>query len=172
MLTLDAGECDADSFEHAGAAARSSAAGGDHAAALAAFDDCLRLWRGGAYLEFADEPFAIAERSRLDELRMLALEDRMASALALGRHAEAVPTLETLTADQPYRERLWELRMLALYRADRQAEALQCFREVERNLVEGLGLSPGTRLATIESQILAHAPERTGDVIAPAMSSR
>src|SRR5262245_42183511 len=68
VLAVAADESDAASFETTASAARARAVRGEHAGALAEFDQCLALWRGPAYLEFADEPFAIAECSRLEEL--------------------------------------------------------------------------------------------------------
>ena len=66
-----------------------------------------------------------AERARLDELRVVAQEDRATVELALGRHAAMVAELEQLVAIHPFREGLRGLLMLALYRSGRQAEALQ-----------------------------------------------
>ena len=74
------------------------------------------LWRGPAYSEVCDEPFARAEARRLEELRLLATETRMDAELTLGRHEAVTGELETLTSANPMRERLWSQRMLALYR--------------------------------------------------------
>ena len=72
-----------------------------------------------------DAPFARAEAARLEERRLAAVESRAEALLACGRHRELIAELETLTAAHPLRERLWSHRMLALYRAGRQAEALR-----------------------------------------------
>src|SRR5437870_3248844 len=80
---------------------------------------------------------------RLEELRLAALEDRVDADLALGRHAELVPELEALVAGQPLRERPRGQLMLALYRAGRQAAALEAYRAGRRILVDQLGLEPG-----------------------------
>ena len=101
---------------------------------------------------------ADGERARLDEERLGALESRIDALLACGRHAETVAELEALTGAHPLRERLWQQRILALYRAGRQAEALRAFRELRQNLVNQLGLEPGPDLRALEAQILRHDP--------------
>ncbi|MGH2948719.1 MAG: ATP-binding protein, partial [Solirubrobacteraceae bacterium] len=79
--------------------------------------------------------------------------------LALGGHAEVVGQLEALIGDYPYRERLRAQLMLALYRSDRQADALQAYQNARRTLVEELGIEPGERLRELERAILAQDPE-------------
>src|ERR687892_2779751 len=88
-------------------------------------------------------------------MRVAATEELVEARLALGRHAEVVEELEKLVAEHPYRERLRAQLMLALYRCDRQAEALQAYQEARRTLVEGLGIEPGERLRELERAILA-----------------
>ena len=92
---------------------------------LADLDAALSLWRGVPYAELEDAPAAQAERARLEELRVIALEDRAVAALGMGRHAMVAGELEVLTATYPLRERLWGLRAVALTRAGRQADALE-----------------------------------------------
>jgi predicted ATPase/class 3 adenylate cyclase len=116
-------------------------------------DEALALWRGPALAEFAGEPFAQIEGGRLDDLRVAALEDRIEANLALGRHAELIGELEVLIAEHPHRERLRGQLMLALYRSERQAEALAAYRAARANLDE-LGLEPGATLQRLERQIL------------------
>ncbi|NNC93395.1 MAG: AfsR/SARP family transcriptional regulator, partial [Acidimicrobiia bacterium] len=89
--------------------------------------EALALWRGPALADFFDAPFAQLEIARLDELRLSVLEDRLDTDLALERHAEIVIELEKLAAEHPFRERLWGQLMVALYRCDRQAEALRVY---------------------------------------------
>ena len=88
------------------------------------------LWRGTPYAELGDAAAAVAERARLEELRLVALEDRAVAGLALGHHATVAAELEALTAAHPLRERLWALRALALTRSGRQADALEVLRRV------------------------------------------
>ncbi len=120
--------------------------------------DALGLWRGPALADFRYEEFAQAEIARLDELRVMALEQRVAADLALGRAEELVPELEALLGDHPLRERLWGHLMVALYRAGRQAEALRAYRRCEERLGEELGIVPGPALRDLELAILNQDP--------------
>jgi DNA-binding SARP family transcriptional activator len=96
--------------------------------AVAALDEALAWWRGTPYGELGDAPDAVAARARLEELRLVASEDRARAELALGRHATVAAELDALTAAHPLRERLWALRALALTRSGRQADALEVLR--------------------------------------------
>ena len=89
---------------------------------------------------------------------MAALEQLFEAKMALGRHAEVVSPLEALIADHPYRERLHAQLMLALYRSDRQADALQAYQNARRRLVEDLGIEPGAQLRELEQAVLAQDP--------------
>ena len=126
--------------------------------AVQALREALGLWRGPVLADMADEPFTQAERQRLEELRLAALEDRLAAELALGGHAAAVAELGELVGRFPFRERLHGLLMLALYRSGRQAEALQAFQAARRTLGEELGIDPSPWLRMLEADILRQAP--------------
>ncbi|GAA3140807.1 DNA-binding SARP family transcriptional activator [Kribbella aluminosa] len=117
----------------------------------------LELWRGPAYAEFADEPWALAERSRLTELRLRAAERVGATRLDLGLAAEAVPDLDAHVTQHPWREDAWRLLALALYRSDRQGDALAVLRRARETLVGQLGVDPGPALARLERDILNQA---------------
>ena len=166
LLTRDRGyelqldpEClDAHRFERLGFEGRSELAAGRPGGAAAALEEALSLWRGPALADLAYEPFAQGEIARLEELHVDAHELLIEAKLALGRHAELVGYLETLIGEHPYRERLRGQLMLALYRSDRQAEALQAYQDARRKLVEELGIEPGERLREIERAILAQDP--------------
>jgi DNA-binding SARP family transcriptional activator len=121
--------------------------------------EALGLWRGPALADLAGEPFAQAEILRLEELRLAALELRLETDLALGRHRELVGELEVLVHGHPLRERPRAQLMLALYRSGRQAEALDLYREGRRLLVDELGIEPGPELQELEKAILGHDPE-------------
>ena len=108
--------------------------------------EALALWRGEALADVADEPFAAAEIRRLDELRLRAAERAIDADLAAGRHAEVIGELDALVAANPLRERLHAQRMLALYRAGRQSEALAAYRDARAGLVEQIGVEPGAEL--------------------------
>jgi DNA-binding SARP family transcriptional activator len=120
--------------------------------------EALDLWHGAPLADFAYEPFAQAAISRLDELRLSALEERIDADLACGRHAALVAELEALVREQPLRERMRGQLMLALYRAGRQAEALEVFQDARRTLVDELGIDPSPALQRLERSILQQDP--------------
>ena len=122
-------------------------------------DEALALWRGPAYAEFADEPWAVAERARLAELRLGLIERQAAARLALGLVAQAVPDLQAHVSGHPWREEAWRLLALALYRSGRQAEALDVIRRARSLLATELGLDPGPALAALEAGILRQAAQ-------------
>jgi predicted ATPase len=124
---------------------------GRHEEALASLEEALALWRGPA-LGGLEDGAAGAERDRLEELRVAALEDRADSALALGR-APDLPELERLAAEHPLRERLRGLLMLGFYRAGRQADALEAYAGIRQALDE-LGLEPAAELRALQGAIL------------------
>ena len=116
------------------------------------------LWRGSAYSEVRDEPFARAEARRLEELLLSAAEARIDAGLTMGHHQALASELESLTSAYPLRERLWSQRMLALYRAGRQAEALRVFQDLRALLVAELGIEPGHDISWLEHAILTQDP--------------
>jgi DNA-binding SARP family transcriptional activator len=131
----------------------------------------LGLWRGRPYADVEYEGWAQGEIGRLEELRLVAVEERIDLDIALGRHAEVVPELESLIAAHPLRERLHGLLMLALYRSDRQGEALEAYRAARAALVEELGIEPSKALQRLEQAILTQDPELDGRG-APAQIAR
>ena len=118
----------------------------------------LSLWRGPALAEFTYQPFAQREITALEELRLVAIEERVEADLALGRHGQLVAELEALVAEHPFRERLRGQLMVALYRAGRQAEALAVYRAARQALAEELGIEPGPGLRQLEGAILRQDP--------------
>jgi predicted ATPase/class 3 adenylate cyclase len=157
-LDLGEHELDLDRFERLRAEAKQATADGDPAAAEEKLREGLSLWRGPPLADFAFEPFAQSEIARLEELHLVAQEERIDTLLALGRHAELVGELEALVAEHPLRERLRAQLMLALYRARRQAEALDAYQAVRRALVDELGIEPGPELQELERRILRQDP--------------
>ena len=127
-------------------------------AVVAHLDDALGLWRGEPYADLDDAPAVVAERAHLDELRLVALEDRAVARLALGDHATTAAELEALTSAHPLRERLWALRALALVRSGRQADALEVLRAVRDVLADELGLDPGAELVDLQERVLRQDP--------------
>src|SRR5919109_1284896 len=126
----------------------------DPAAAIRAYHAALGFWRGGALDDLAGTRSLQPEIARLEELRMAAVEQRLAAELALGRHAEVVAELETLIGRSPLRERLWGHLMVALYRSGRQADALAAYQRARQILSEELGIDPSTDLQRLQEQIL------------------
>lgn len=126
----------------------------------------LSLWRGPPLADFRYADFAQVEIARLEELRASAMELRIEAELASGRHGDLVHEIEQLLEAHPYRERLWGHLMVALYRADRQTEALRAFRRCEE-LLDEVGLSPGESLRKLEMAILDHEPSLSPPVPAP-----
>ncbi|MER6593347.1 BTAD domain-containing putative transcriptional regulator, partial [Micromonospora purpureochromogenes] len=157
-LRADPEAVDAWRFETAVTEAGRLIGDGYAGSALARLTDALACWRGPAYAEFADQGWARAEVTRLDELRMLAVERRGEALLALGRAAEAAVELEQHAAAQPLREDAWRLWATALYGSGRQGEALAALRRARETLVAELGLDPGPGLRRLEADILAQAP--------------
>ncbi|MEV4414799.1 BTAD domain-containing putative transcriptional regulator [Catellatospora sp. NPDC049609] len=157
LLRIASEQTDAGRFEHLVDQARRAAAH-DPEAALAALDEALALWRGPAYAEFADEDFARPEATRLDELRLAAIEQRFDAALALGRHPGLPGAIEAYAAENPLRERPREQLMLALYRCGRQAEALAVYRAFRTRLDEELGVAPSAALRALEAAVLRQDP--------------
>jgi predicted ATPase/DNA-binding SARP family transcriptional activator len=143
--------------------------GGEPAAAARRLRAALGLWRGHALADLAGEPFVTIERARLEELRVGALERRIDADLATGEHT-VVAELEGLVAQHPLREHLRAQLMLALYRAGRQAEALEVYRTARKLLIEELGVEPGGELKRLEHAILVQDP--TLDVTPPTEVQR
>ncbi|MGV3758489.1 MAG: AfsR/SARP family transcriptional regulator, partial [Actinomycetota bacterium] len=117
-----------------------------------------RLWRGPAFADCPDLDLTRGIALRLEERRVVAIEDRVEADLALGRHDALVGELAELVARHPLRERLRAQHALALYRAGRQAEALRSLDEARSTLVEELGVDPGPALRELEAKILAQDP--------------
>jgi WD40 repeat protein/DNA-binding SARP family transcriptional activator len=130
----------------------------DPPAAHAALTEALALWQGPPFADLDGEPSLRAAVERLEELRLAAIEDRLVAQLALGESARLAPELEALTAEHPWRERLWELRILALYRAGRQADALAVYTRARDMLLEELGVDPSPGLQDLHGRILRHDP--------------
>jgi DNA-binding SARP family transcriptional activator len=113
----------------------------------------LELWRGPALAEFAFDDWAQPESWRLGELRLVVLEERIATDIELGQAADVVPELESLTREHPLRERIWYLLMLSLHRSGRTAEALQTY-SAARTALDEHGLEPGESLRRLQGEIL------------------
>lgn len=128
----------------------------DYAARL--LTAALALWRGPAFADVPSTPTIQAAAEYLSELRIAALEARIAADLACGQHTALVAELQALTQEHPLREDLWRLLMLTLYRCGRQAEALTAYRSVRNLLDEELGIEPGVELQELHRTILRGEP--------------
>jgi len=166
-LALDPEQLDSHRFERLLARGRAELAGDRADSAVRAFEEALALWRGEPLADLAYESFALPEIARLDDLRSATLEQLIEAKLALGGHAEVVEQLEVLIGEHPYRERLRAQLMLALYRSDRQADALQAYQHARQTLVEELGIEPGERLRELEQAVLAQDPALAWPTVKP-----
>jgi DNA-binding SARP family transcriptional activator len=158
-------------FERLRKQGRKALADGDAVTAAERLTAACALWRGPALGEFS-EPFAAAAAGHLDELRLLAVEDRVDAELALGRHRDVAGELQALVASHPLRERPRRQLMLALYRQGRHAEALEAFQELRAALRDELGIDPSAGLAELQYRILNQDPalDHASPAPAPAAS--
>ena len=157
-LAADPDDTDVHRFERLAGEGRRALAAGDPAGAAALLREALGLWRGPALADVTDAPFAEAQATRLEELRVAAAEDRAEAALELGEYREIVAELRDLVATDPLRERLRGLLMRALYGGGRQAEALAVFEDARRVLADELGADPSPELAEVHLAVLRAEP--------------
>ena len=169
------GTLDRDRFEDGLAEGRRLLGAGQPVPAAERLRGALAQWRGPALGDLADESFARLEATRLDALRVEAIEDRIEADLAAGRHGSLVAELEALVQVESFRERLWGQLMLALYRSGRQADALAAFQRVRRHLVDELGIEPGPELTRLHQALLdqdeALAPPPATEPVTPGAAA-
>jgi DNA-binding NarL/FixJ family response regulator/DNA-binding SARP family transcriptional activator len=156
------------------ATARERAAAGELEAAAELLREALGLWRGPTLAGLLLESSGRDEVAQLDELRLTALMDRIDCDLALGRHEDVLGELHVLVGEHPLLERLRAQLILALYRADRQAEALDAYQQAREVLVEELGIEPTPALQRLQKGILTQDPalELPAGIAAAAVSAR
>ncbi|MEV4017700.1 BTAD domain-containing putative transcriptional regulator [Nonomuraea angiospora] len=158
---LVTGDTDARRFQEALERSRAAAEPGERAVLLA---EALSWWRGPAFADFADsgglagEAPAHGAALRLEEQRLTALEDYADVRLDLGQDASQLAELAELAARHPTRERFHALLMRALYRSERQAEALEVYHALRERLRDELGLDPGPEIAALHQAILEQSP--------------
>jgi DNA-binding SARP family transcriptional activator len=169
-IRLEPNRLDLQRFEQLLSESSRALAAGDPRTAVATLDEALSLWRGPPLADFAYESFAQPAIARLEELRAQAHELRVQAQLELGLNDEAIATLEELVPAYPFRERLRAQLMLALYRAGRQAEALDAYRRARDELVEALGIDPGPVLQRLEQAILRQDASLDGPLPPPERS--
>jgi predicted ATPase/DNA-binding SARP family transcriptional activator len=162
VLRCDVSGSDVAVFERCLAEGRQRLSAGDPELARGRLSEGLAMWRGDAFADAADLDIIRAEARRLAELRLDAFEARIDGNLTLGRQGEVMAELQRLVGDHPTRERLIAQLMVALYRCDRQAEALEVYAQARRHLAEDLGLEPSSALTDLQIRILRHS-ERLDD---------
>ena len=158
VLRVAPGELDLERFAEAAERGRDALAAGGAEEGARRLREALSLWRGPPLAEFTYEPFAQNAIAQIEELHLMAVEERVEADLALGHARELVGELRDVVARHPLRERPRAQLMLALYRSGRQAEALEVYQEFRRTLSEQLGLEPGPGLQQLELAILARDP--------------
>jgi DNA-binding SARP family transcriptional activator len=157
-LGVDDDELDVSRLRQLLATARERESAGELEAAAEVLREGLALWRGPTLSGLLLESHGREEISQLDELRLTALMDRIDCDLALGRHEAVLGELHVLVGEHPLRERLRAQQMLALYRADRQADALDAYRQARHDLIDELGIEPSESLQRLQQAILQHDP--------------
>ena len=167
LIEMDSGLLDINRFHGHAAAGRTAATDGAWSEAADSLRRALSLWRGAALADLVDHDFARIAAVRLDEARVGVVEDLAEAELALGRPAKALAVIEPFVAEHPFRERLREQQMLALYRLGRQADALAAYQDLRRTLAEELGLDPTPALQALEHQILVQSASLDGPAVSP-----
>jgi WD40 repeat protein/DNA-binding SARP family transcriptional activator/class 3 adenylate cyclase len=161
-LAIDPDQLDAGRFEQVAGSGADQLGAGDAAVAATvatALSAALAEWRGDAYAGLADVGPCAAEATRLESLRLTAVEDRVDAGLAAGQTAALVAEVEAAVAEQPFREHRWGQLMVALYRSGRQGDALAAYQRARRVLVDELGIEPGPELRRLEAAILDQDPD-------------
>jgi DNA-binding SARP family transcriptional activator len=158
VLAVEPDQLDVHRFETLAYEGRRALSDGDVASAARLLHAALALWRGPALADFASELFAVGARTRLEELRLTTLEERIQADLSLGHHTGLIGELQVVVAEHPLRERLCGELMLSLYRSGRQAEATEVYQRTRRRLVDALGLEPGPDLQNLLTRILDQDP--------------
>ncbi|MGN6167428.1 MAG: BTAD domain-containing putative transcriptional regulator, partial [Solirubrobacteraceae bacterium] len=157
-IQLEPGELDLERFEELVQQSRDAMERAEARRAITALETAMGLWHGLALGGLPPELLA-AERSHLAELHLSALELLIDARLAAGDHEQVIAQVSTLIAEHPFRERLREQQILALYRAGRQKDALQAYRQARNTFVEEIGIEPGPRLRDLEGAILRQEAE-------------
>ncbi len=156
-LEVSPDRVDVDRFHHATRDGTRALAEGRPRSAGRILREALALWRGPALADCLDAPFAAAAAARLEELRLRALESRIAADLQAGPEPALVPELIGLCAEHPYREPFHAALVLALGRSGQTKAALDVYATMRRRLAGELGLEPGGLLRQAHREVLAGA---------------
>jgi DNA-binding SARP family transcriptional activator len=138
---------------------------GAHAAAAGRFEDAsaylaaaLREWRGPFLDDLREFAFVDTFATALAEVRVAVQTAHAEAEIACGRADAIIPRLEVLSAEHPYRERLWAQLITAYYIAERQSDALNAYLRLKNNLAENLGIDPGPTVRSLHERILRQEP--------------
>jgi len=173
VLELGAGTLDLHEYQVTVATAREFLFAGDDLQAVRTFDSALRLWRGPAFLDVQGGRVLESKRRQIEESRLVALEHMVGAQLRLGMYHEVLTELVALTVENPLHEGLHAQHMIALHSLGRRAEALDVFRRLRDNLVEDLGLEPGSRAREVHQAILgADGSHGRGALLAEVVDTR
>ena len=164
VLALSADDHDAERFEALAADGSAALTRGDASLALESLEAALELWRGRAFEGYENEDWARPAAVRLEDIRVSTAEQRVAALLLLGRTDDAIAEAARIVSEHPLRERARALHMRALYRGQRQAEALRAYAEFRSTLAEELGVEPSPELRQLERAILDHDLAAVGGV--------
>jgi predicted ATPase/DNA-binding SARP family transcriptional activator len=171
MLNVDPSAVDAIEIQRVASIAKECSARGDYRAAVDACGRALEMFRGDILSDAGDGDWVIPHRTRLEEVQLGLVHDLLAARLELGDAAEVIGELEALVARHPLRESMWVLLITALYRSNRQADALAAYQRVRTHLSDELGLVPGPQLQALERQVLVQDPALDGTARDPEASS-
>jgi DNA-binding SARP family transcriptional activator len=170
QLSVDDSDCDLGRF-----IAEKNA--GVHASVAGRFEDAskhlsaaLAEWRGPLLDDLREFAFVDTFATALEEVRVVAHTALAEAEIACGRADALIPRLEMLSAQHPYRERLWAQLITAYYVSERQSDALDAFRRLKTNLAENLGIDPGPTVSALHERILRQEPldaPRAAQIIAP-----
>ncbi|HEX4225749.1 MAG TPA: BTAD domain-containing putative transcriptional regulator, partial [Pseudonocardiaceae bacterium] len=172
LLVVEPGELDLAVFEELVAQGRQARQQEDHALAARCFGQALELWSGLPLENVTLHGSAEPEVARLAEERLAVIQERFDARLACGEHAEVIGELRGFVVEQPLRESLWALLMLALWRAGRPADALVAYDEVRHRLADELGVDPGPELRRLNQRILSGEETATPEAPRPAAAVR
>ncbi|MET9773481.1 AfsR/SARP family transcriptional regulator [Streptomyces sp. NPDC006367] len=167
LLRVDPGSVDLHEYERLRAQGRQAMEEGDDALAARSFRAALGLWRGPALSDVRCGPLLSVETMHMEESRLGLLEQCIDAELRLGRHAELLAELSTLTAHHPLHEGLHALSMVAYYRAGRPSSALDVYRRLRTNLIGELGIEPSPRLRRLHQAVLGGDPVLQGTSAVP-----
>ncbi|GIH02985.1 hypothetical protein Rhe02_10520 [Rhizocola hellebori] len=158
LLQVGAGQLDLASFDQLAAEGRAALLDGKPERAADSLGRALALWRGDPLSDAAGVGLQEVDVPRLRERRLQAIEDRIEVDLMMERYPEVIIEVPALIAEHPLRERLYGQLMLALYRANRQAEALEVFQTLRRQLIDELAVEPTSAVQRLHLQMLSHDP--------------